>query len=101
MRLDKFTVKAQEAVMRAQELARERDHSEITPLHLLASLLDEEQGVVGPLLEKLGADAARIRSNTEFASERLPRATGTQTGIARALQEVFDRAQKEADRLKD
>ena len=48
MRFDKFTVKAQEAVMRGQELARQRDHSEITPMHLLASLLDEDQGVVSP-----------------------------------------------------
>src|SRR2546423_603181 len=45
MRFDKFTVKAQEAVMRAQELAQQRDHSEVLPLHLLAALLAEEEGV--------------------------------------------------------
>ena len=59
MRLDKFTVKAQEAVMRAQQLAQERDHAEIFPLHVLAALLAEEEGVVRPLLQKIASSQAR------------------------------------------
>ena len=101
MRFDKFTIKAQEAVVRAQEVARQRDHSEVMPLHLLAALLREDEGVVRPLLQKLGANAERIASIVDSELERLPRATGTQTGLARSLQDVFTQAQKEADRLKD
>ena len=50
MRFDKFTVKAQEAVVRAQELAQKHDNAEILPLHVLAALLGETDGVVKPLL---------------------------------------------------
>src|SRR5258706_1936461 len=101
MRLDKFTVKAQEAVARAQEIAQQRDHSEISPLHLLASLLAEEEGVVRPVLQKLGADPARIAQIVAGELERLPKATGTQLGLSRETQDVLNQAQKEADRLKD
>src|SRR5688572_4929117 len=101
MRFDKFTIKAQEAVVRAQELAQQRDHAEIMPLHLLAALLAEKEGVVLPLLQKLGADLSRITSDVSIALDALPRATGTQTGMARTTQDVFNDAQKEADRLKD
>ena len=101
MRLDKFTIKAQEAVARAQELAQQKDHSELLPLHLLASLLAEEGGVVQPILQKLGAGVGRIQQVVNSELERLPKATGTQLGLGRSTQEVFARAQKEADRLKD
>src|SRR5688500_2629506 len=101
MRFDKYTIKAQEAVVRAQELARQHDHAEILPIHLLAALLGEDEGVVHPLLQKIGANADRIRQVVESELERLPKATGTQTGLARSTQDVFAAAQKEADRLKD
>src|SRR5881394_104989 len=101
MRLDKFTVKAQESVARAQELAQQRDHSEISPLHLLAALLAEEEGVVRPVLQKLGADPGRIAQIVGSELERLPKATGTQLGLSRETQDVLNQAQKEADRLKD
>jgi ATP-dependent Clp protease ATP-binding subunit ClpB len=101
MRFDKFTVKAQEAVVRAQERAQQSDHAEIQPLHLLAALLAEAEGVVKPLVQKIGADADRLRAEADQRLENLPRATGTQTGMSRSLQDVFTAAQKEADRLKD
>ena len=101
MRFDKFTIKAQEAVVRAQELAQQRDHSEILPLHLLSALLGEKDGVVLPLIQKIGADPGRIATAAGMQLDALPRATGTQTGMARATRDVFDQAQKEADRLKD
>src|SRR4051794_12071807 len=101
MRFDKYTIKAQEAVVRAQELARERDHAEILPIHVLAALLGEEEGVVHPLLQKIGANADRIGQVVNSELERLPKATGTQLGLARSTQDVFAQAQKEADRLKD
>src|SRR5262249_20940014 len=79
MRFDKYTIKAQEAVVRSQEAAQRMDHAELTPLHLLAALLEEEGGgVVQALLQKLGANAASITQQVSGQVERLPRATGTQ-----------------------
>ncbi len=101
MRFDKFTTKAQEAVSRAHELAQEKGNAEILPLHLLGALLAEEEGVVRPLLQKIGANAGRIRQIVDGEMDRLPSATGTQLGMARSTQDVFRQAQKEADRLKD
>ncbi|MFN4242550.1 MAG: ATP-dependent chaperone ClpB [Tepidisphaerales bacterium] len=102
MRFDRFTLKAQEAVQSAQELAREKDHAELKPLHLLAALLaEDESGVVAPLLDRIGVNRARIVQLVESELDRLPRATGTQMTLSRSLQSVFDSAAKEAGRLKD
>ncbi len=105
MRFDRFTVKAQEAVTKAQELARQKDHAELQPLHLLGALLAEDGGgsggVVGPLLDRIGANRVRLGEMVEKELERLPRATGTQMSMSRAIQAVFDGAAKEAGRLKD
>jgi ATP-dependent Clp protease ATP-binding subunit ClpB len=101
MRFDKLTIKAQEAVNRAQELAQKSDHAEILPLHLLAGLVAETDGVVHPLLQKLGVTIPRIQQILLDELERLPNARGSQLGMNRATNEVFDQAQKEADRLKD
>src|SRR4051794_32182530 len=101
MRFDKFTVKAQEAVVRAQELAQRRNNAEILPLHVLASLIAEEEGVVGPLLQKLGVNTQGLEQRIEAELDRLPSATGTQLGMSRGVQDVFQTAQKEADRLRD
>ncbi|HUB25364.1 MAG TPA: ATP-dependent chaperone ClpB [Tepidisphaeraceae bacterium] len=101
MRLDQFTVKAQEAMAGAQAAAQKFDHAEVTPLHLLSALVDEKEGVVNPILQKVGADSGRLREEILEHMDRLPRATGTQTGISRGLQDVLSQAQKDADRLKD
>src|SRR5205085_1157254 len=69
--------------------------------HLLGALLAEDEGVVRPLLQKMGANVGRIGELLESELNRLPRATGTQTGMSRSVQDVFAQAQKEADRLKD
>src|ERR1700676_3082787 len=101
MRFDKLTIKAQEAVTRAQELAHQKDPAEILPLHLLAGLLSETDGVVSPLLQKLGVQIPRIQQIVLDELERRPTATGTQLQMNRATNDVFAQAQKEADRLKD
>ena len=59
-RFDKLTLKAQEAVTRAQELAADRGHAQIDPLHLLAALLAENDGIVGPILERIGVNRGAI-----------------------------------------
>ena len=60
-RLDKFTIKAQEAVQRAQNLAADQGHSEIDDLHLLAGLLAESDGIVRPIIDKIGAGAGQLQ----------------------------------------
>lgn len=65
-RFDKLTVKAQEAVQRAQQLAEDRGNSQLLPLHLLAAMLDEEQGLVRPLVQKIGANANQLRSAVDI-----------------------------------
>jgi ATP-dependent Clp protease ATP-binding subunit ClpB len=101
MRFDKFTIKAQEAVVRAQETAQRLDNAEILPLHVLSALLEESEGVVRPLLQKIGANVGRIQQILNDELDRLPKATGTQLGMNRKTTDVFQAAQKEADRLKD
>ncbi len=99
--MDKLTIKAQEAMSAGQAVAQRGDHAEILPLHLLAGLLAETDGVVQPLLQKLGATVARIQQIVLDQLERLPKATGTQLGMNRASVDVINQAQKEADRLQD
>src|SRR5947209_7296979 len=84
MRFDKLTIKAQEAVARAQEVAQRNDHAEIRPLHVLSGLLAETDGVVQPLLQKLGVQIPRIQQIVLDELDRLPKATGTQLGMNRA-----------------
>ncbi len=102
MRLDKLTIKAQEALQNAQNLATELQHSELAPLHLLSALLTDKEGIVRPILGKLGADADRIASLVQSELKRQPSISGgSPVNMGRDTQEVLNAAQKEADRLKD
>ncbi len=101
MRFDKFTIKAQEAVQRSQEFAQQRDNAELLPVHILSALLAEDEGVVRPIVQKIGANAGQLTARVADVLERLPKATGTQLGMSRSAQDVFTQAHKEADRLKD
>ncbi len=102
MRFDKFTIKAQEALQAAQNLATEAQHGELQPLHLLVALLQDKEGIVRPLLSKLGVDAERIATVAQSELKRLPSISGgSQINLSRETQEVLAAAQKEADRLKD
>ncbi len=100
-RFDKLTLKSQEAVQRAQEIARQRDHQKLEPMHLLAALLDEDQAVVRSLLQQLGVDPGQIRRAAEQGLESFPKVTGGEMTMSPDLGKVFDAAQAEADRLKD
>ncbi|MCG3181578.1 MAG: Chaperone protein ClpB 1 [Phycisphaerae bacterium] len=103
MRFDQLTVRAQEAVANAQKLAQQRGHGGITPLHLLAAMLGEDEGgVVASILARMGANVAQLRSLVESELKRLPTVSGgAELSVGRELNEVFERAQKEADGLKD
>ncbi len=101
-RFDKFTLKSQEAVQAAQEIAGKRHHQQMEPEHLLSALLEQQDGVVVPLLKKLGADPGRVKGDIDAALDKIPRVEGlVQTYLSPRLNKLFERADHEADRLKD
>ena len=103
IRPEKMTIKTQEALTLAQETATQRSNSSIEPEHLLLALLEQEGGLVGAILQKLGADPAFVKNKTEEALKKLPQATGAtmQVYLSAALNQLLDAAQKEADTMKD
>jgi ATP-dependent Clp protease ATP-binding subunit ClpB len=103
MRFDKFTVKAREAVQAAQSLADQHEHQSIEPEHLLLTLMQQQDGIVGPILARLGVQADAARRDTEAELAKLPRVRGGSAGqyLGTRLNDVFQRAQQEADRFKD
>jgi ATP-dependent Clp protease ATP-binding subunit ClpB len=102
MRFDKLTVKAQEAVSAAQSLADQGNHQAIEPEHLLLALVQQQEGVVGPLLAKLGAPAEAIRRQVQAELDKLPKVQGGgRQYVSPRLEAVFETAWQEAQRLKD
>ena len=104
MQPDRFTVKAQEAVAAAQRLATESRNPELTPAHLLAALLSQEEGLVVPVLQKLGADVAAITERARQAVAALPTVSGSDEPDIRPSQSfiaTIQRAEKEMAALGD
>src|SRR5919108_2105621 len=102
MKLDKFTVKAQEALQDAQSVARRRDHQEILPEHVLAALLAQQDGLVGPLLQRIGADPHLVQARLEDELRKVAQVHGGEGGhLAQRTLKVLDAAQDEAEKLKD
>ncbi|MBI1741212.1 MAG: AAA family ATPase, partial [Candidatus Koribacter versatilis] len=103
IRGEKFTVKAQEAVQRAGELASERGNPELLPVHLLAALIEDREGIVPPVLEKIGIGPQAVLADLYREIEKLPKVSGgaAQTGLSQAANQLFDQAFKEADSFKD
>jgi ATP-dependent Clp protease ATP-binding subunit ClpB len=111
MNLERLTIKAAEAVQRAQQMAQNAGNPEVTPVHLLAALVGagspavgapvEDGGIVVPVLEKAGAHVSQIRSMAEAELRRLPQTRGGSLSLSRQLAEVFQAAEREASRMKD
>ncbi len=103
MRFDKMTVKAQQALANAQEIAVNGSHGQLTLLHLLAALLNEEEGgLVKPLFQKCGYNVSRISSMVQSELDRLPKVSGqAQLTADPALNQVMIQANRQADNFKD
>jgi ATP-dependent Clp protease ATP-binding subunit ClpB len=101
MRFDRWTVKSRDALARAEELARQRDHQEVGSLHLLAALIEQDQGLTAPLLAQAGVDRATLEAQLEQALARRPKVSGGETYLGQELKRVLDAAQTQADQLKD
>ena len=81
IRFDKLTVKAQEALQEAQEIAARHDQQQIEPMHLLAALVGQADGVVVPLMARLGVRAEVLSGEIEAQLQRLPKVTGSRNNI--------------------
>jgi ATP-dependent Clp protease ATP-binding subunit ClpB len=102
LRFEKMTVKAQEALQQAQEVAARHENQQIEPVHLLAAMVAQTDGVVSPLLERLGIRRESLSQEIEREIGRLPKVSGFgQQHMSRALNDVLERAFKEADNFKD
>src|SRR6266702_5755167 len=103
IRWNKFTVKAQEAVQRANELASEHGNPELLPVHILAALVEDKEGIVPPVLEKIGIGPQAVLNDLYRELERLPKVSGgaAQPGLSQAANQLLERAFKEADNFKD
>ncbi|MFN9372387.1 MAG: ATP-dependent chaperone ClpB [Planctomycetaceae bacterium] len=102
-RIDKFTVKAQEALQHARDLAADKGNQQLQPLHLLAALLQEDQGVVRPLLQKIGTNLAQLDSIVSGEIDRLPKLSGGsgEVGLSQSTAKLLDSAQALATGMKD
>jgi len=103
IRWDKFTVKAQEAVQRANQLASEHGNPELQPLHLLAALLEDKEGIVPPVLEKIGIGPQAVLSSVYSEIDKLPKVSGeaAQPTLSNEVNKLLDQAFKEASNFKD
>ncbi len=105
IRWDKFTVKAQEAVQRANELASEHGNPELVPAHLLATLVEDREGIVPPVLEKIGIGPQAVLSDLYKEIEKLPKVSGSsganQPTMSSQINQILEKSFKEADTFKD
>ncbi len=102
MKFDKFTVKAQEAMATSQQLAMAHSHTVMTPMHLLAALLEDEQGMAAMALKKIGANVSRIRDMARGELSRLPKGSvGAQLMPDPAYTQIILDAQNRADKMGD
>ena len=103
IRWDKFTVKAQEAVQRANSLASEHGNPELMPVHLLAALVEDEEGIVPPVLEKIGIGPQGVLHDAYGVIESLPKVSGSaaQATISNSVNQLLELAFKEASNFKD
>src|SRR5512134_2480645 len=104
IRWDKLTVKAQAAVQRAHELAGEHANSELLPVHLLAALAEDREGIVPPVLERVGVSPKAVLAELMRAIAGLPKLSGSrlvQAHLSDAAGRLLEQAFKEAENFKD
>ena len=101
MQMDRYTIKAQEALQSAQQMAQRSGHPELGTVHLFAALLAQEGGLVPPVLQKLGVDPAQMKLQAIERLDKLPKQRGGEINISNDLRRILQAAEDEAQRLKD
>ena len=102
LRFDKMTVKAQEALQTAQEIAARHENQAVEPIHLLSALVEQQDGVVPPLLARLGIRSEALTQDIEREIARLPKVQGfAQQHLGRPLNDLLEKSFEEATKFKD
>src|SRR5574341_1552871 len=104
MRFDKFTFKAQEAIQQAQKIAEDHQHPAIDVEHLLLALIEQPEGVVQPILKRIGVNRGQLTSRLGEELKRLPKVSGAPHGqihITPRMEKTLNAALSEAERLRD
>ncbi len=101
MNLNQFTQRSVDAISSAQQMAQSEGHPQIMPVHLLHALLTQDEGLVGQLIKKLGADLEEMRSEVQDAIQLLPRQQGGQVYASNELTQVLSKAESELKAFKD
>ena len=103
IRWDKFTLKSQEAIQQASSLANEHGQPEVMPLHLLMALVEDKEGIILPVLQKVGVPTEQLLANAQQAIAGLPKVSGSSSepGLSSNMQKVLQDASKEAADFKD
>ena len=101
--INRFTEKSQEAIIRAQQIAEELSHSQVEPEHLFAALLQQDEGVVPQVLQRLGANPRDLLQQVQAELDRLPKVSGSgvQVSISPRLRKVLVRAHDEIQQFRD
>ena len=101
MRFDRFTIRGQEAVQEAIGVAEKNQNQQVEPEHLLASMLEQKEGTLRPILGKIGARAEQILTEVQAAIAKYPKVSGGQQFFSSRINTIFQEAQKEAEKMQD
>ncbi len=101
MRFDRFTIRGQEAVQEAIGFAEKAQNQQVEPEHVLAAMLEQKEGVMKPILGKIGANANTIAAEISAAIEKFPKVTGGQQYFSSRTNTIFQEAQKAAEKMQD
>jgi ATP-dependent Clp protease ATP-binding subunit ClpB len=103
MRMEKLTIKAQEALAAARDLADQRNHQEVLPEHVLRALIEQDQGVTGALLRKLGVEPEAVTRQLDTTLDQVPQVRGAtaEVFVGRRLKDLLDEATKQSQKFKD
>src|SRR3954451_9186910 len=101
MRFDRLTIRGQEAVQEAIGVAEKNQDQQVEPEHLLAAMLDQKEGVVKPILGKIGANIATLATDLEAAIAKFPQVSGGQQYFSSRTNTIFQDAQKQAEKMQD
>lgn len=101
MRFDRFTIRGQEAVQEAISVAEKAQNQQVEPEHILAAMLEQKEGVVRPILGKIGANVQTIQSELQASLEKFPKVSGGQQYFSSRTNTIFQDVQKEAEKMED
>ena len=101
MRFDRLTIKAREAIENARTSSARAHHAEWTSLHLLYALCDQQDGIVGSLLDRIGVKAHQVKNQVKMELDRMPKVSGADPSLSLELNNIFETSQSLAVDMKD